>query len=235
MHEIQLKPTEAEFKVAVIAGADRLNAQAANAFLKTLEEPPPNSILILLSTEPSADFGNDFVALPALEFLHAKAPARSTRRKRSGWQIRRARGRRSRKACWAATACSTCCCKNSAKSGRAWMKRSPRVRRWKNTTRWKKICARNGRTNLTAGIEAEYRRHRADLLLLRAMVAARCVAAHAGRRQGTAAISRKFPARRLSPGGFRRARRWKICRRWSRRSGCCTPTCRRRSRWKSAC
>lgn len=53
MREIQLKPTEAEFKVAVIAGADRLNSQAANAFLKTLEEPPPKSVLILLSTEPS--------------------------------------------------------------------------------------------------------------------------------------------------------------------------------------
>ena len=53
MREIQLKPTEAQFKVAVIAGADRLNAQAANAFLKTLEEPPAKSVLILLSTEPS--------------------------------------------------------------------------------------------------------------------------------------------------------------------------------------
>jgi DNA polymerase-3 subunit delta' len=53
MREIQLKPTEAQFKVAVIVGADRLNAQAANAFLKTLEEPPAKSILILLSTEPS--------------------------------------------------------------------------------------------------------------------------------------------------------------------------------------
>jgi len=53
MQQIQLKPTEAEFKVAVIAGADRLNAQAANAFLKTLEEPPTNSVLILLSAEPS--------------------------------------------------------------------------------------------------------------------------------------------------------------------------------------
>jgi DNA polymerase-3 subunit delta' len=53
MREVQLKPTEAKFKVAIIAGADRLNAHAANAFLKTLEEPPANSILILLSTEPS--------------------------------------------------------------------------------------------------------------------------------------------------------------------------------------
>jgi DNA polymerase-3 subunit delta' len=53
MQQIQLKPAEANFKVAIIAGADRLNPQAANAFLKTLEEPPQNSILILLSTEPS--------------------------------------------------------------------------------------------------------------------------------------------------------------------------------------
>jgi DNA polymerase III subunit delta' len=52
MREIQLKPTEAVHKVAIIASADRLNPQAANAFLKTLEEPPANSVLILLSTEP---------------------------------------------------------------------------------------------------------------------------------------------------------------------------------------
>lgn len=49
---VNLKPTEAEFKIAVIVAADRLNQQAANAFLKTLEEPPQKSILILLSTEP---------------------------------------------------------------------------------------------------------------------------------------------------------------------------------------
>lgn len=52
MHEINLKPTEAEYKVAVIVAADRLNVQGANAFLKTLEEPPPKSVLILLATEP---------------------------------------------------------------------------------------------------------------------------------------------------------------------------------------
>ena len=50
--QIQLKPTEARYKVAVVSGADRMNAQAANAFLKTLEEPPARSVLILLSTEP---------------------------------------------------------------------------------------------------------------------------------------------------------------------------------------
>jgi DNA polymerase-3 subunit delta' len=49
---IGLKPNEASWKAAVIVGADRLNVHAANAFLKTLEEPPPNSILLLLTSEP---------------------------------------------------------------------------------------------------------------------------------------------------------------------------------------
>src|SRR5437870_4822955 len=40
MQVMNLKPTEAEYKVATIVAADRLNTQGANAFLKTLEEPP---------------------------------------------------------------------------------------------------------------------------------------------------------------------------------------------------
>jgi DNA polymerase-3 subunit delta' len=51
MREIQLKPAEAEYKVAVVVAADRMKTEGANAFLKTLEEPPPKSILILLTTE----------------------------------------------------------------------------------------------------------------------------------------------------------------------------------------
>lgn len=49
---IRLRPTEAEHKVAIMVAADRLNVQAGNAFLKTLEEPPAKSVMILLSTEP---------------------------------------------------------------------------------------------------------------------------------------------------------------------------------------
>ena len=47
-----MKPTESQYKVGVIVAADRMNEAAANAFLKTLEEPPPQSVLILLTTEP---------------------------------------------------------------------------------------------------------------------------------------------------------------------------------------
>lgn len=52
MQQINLKPTEAEWKLAVVVGADRLNMQSANAFLKTLEEPPSRSVIILATTEP---------------------------------------------------------------------------------------------------------------------------------------------------------------------------------------
>jgi DNA polymerase-3 subunit delta' len=41
-------------KVAIISEADRLQPQAANAFLKTLEEPPKDSLLLLLSALPEA-------------------------------------------------------------------------------------------------------------------------------------------------------------------------------------
>jgi DNA polymerase-3 subunit delta' len=49
---VNLKPTESQYKFGIIVAADRMNENAANAFLKTLEEPPPGSVLILLTTEP---------------------------------------------------------------------------------------------------------------------------------------------------------------------------------------
>lgn len=52
MQTIHLKPTVAQYKFGIIVAADRLNPQAANAFLKTLEEPPADSILVLLSNDP---------------------------------------------------------------------------------------------------------------------------------------------------------------------------------------
>ncbi len=49
-HDIALKPFLASRRVAVIDHADTLNEETANALLKTLEEPPPHSLLILLGT-----------------------------------------------------------------------------------------------------------------------------------------------------------------------------------------
>src|SRR5216684_4994451 len=53
-HSLQLCAEPGRCKVAIISEADRLVAQAANAFLKTLEEPPKDSLLLLLSALPEA-------------------------------------------------------------------------------------------------------------------------------------------------------------------------------------
>ena len=41
-------------QVGVIYGADRLRAESANAFLKSLEEPPPKTMYLLLTDQPDA-------------------------------------------------------------------------------------------------------------------------------------------------------------------------------------
>jgi DNA polymerase-3 subunit delta' len=45
-----LTPARGRYKVAIVDDADDLNDEAANAFLKTLEEPPPGAVLILIGT-----------------------------------------------------------------------------------------------------------------------------------------------------------------------------------------
>ncbi|MBN1688341.1 MAG: hypothetical protein JW893_04510 [Candidatus Omnitrophica bacterium] len=43
-----LKPYEGKWKVFILCGAERLTTDAANSLLKSLEEPPPNSVFLLL-------------------------------------------------------------------------------------------------------------------------------------------------------------------------------------------
>ena len=51
-HTLQLAAPGGRYKVGVICEADRMNEQAANAFLKTLEEPPKDTLLMLLTANP---------------------------------------------------------------------------------------------------------------------------------------------------------------------------------------
>jgi DNA polymerase III subunit delta' len=53
LHDISLKPFMGGRKIAIIDDADYLKAEGANALLKTLEEPPPRSVLILIGTSPA--------------------------------------------------------------------------------------------------------------------------------------------------------------------------------------
>ncbi len=51
--ELALTSHGGGYKVGIISPADALNRFAANALLKTLEEPPPRTLLILVASEPS--------------------------------------------------------------------------------------------------------------------------------------------------------------------------------------
>lgn len=50
-HDVHLKPIEAPRKVYVLEDAAGLKAESANAFLKTLEEPPADVVIVLLATD----------------------------------------------------------------------------------------------------------------------------------------------------------------------------------------
>jgi len=51
-NRLSLKPFEGRKKVVIIDDADTMNVFASNAFLKTLEEPPKDSLIILVSSKP---------------------------------------------------------------------------------------------------------------------------------------------------------------------------------------
>lgn len=53
-HELNLSTHEGRYRVAILTQFDAANLNAANAFLKTLEEPPPSVVLILTASEADA-------------------------------------------------------------------------------------------------------------------------------------------------------------------------------------
>lgn len=53
-HFFSLAPSEGGMRVAIIDAVDDLNRNAANAILKTLEEPPARSVLLLVCHAPGA-------------------------------------------------------------------------------------------------------------------------------------------------------------------------------------
>jgi len=76
-HALQMRSFFGARKVGIIFDADRLQPNAANAFLKTLEEPPGQSHLLLVSAQP--DQLLDTIASRCLEVpLRATAPPELT-------------------------------------------------------------------------------------------------------------------------------------------------------------
>lgn len=55
--EAFFRPFEGRMRVFIIDEAERMNLESANSILKTLEEPPPSSLLILVSNRPNELLG----------------------------------------------------------------------------------------------------------------------------------------------------------------------------------
>lgn len=79
--KLYVTPSVATQKVAIIYEADRMNIESSNAFLKTLEEPPARTTLMLLTTRP-------YALLPTIRsrVLHFRFPATATPLAADGWQ-----------------------------------------------------------------------------------------------------------------------------------------------------
>lgn len=78
--KVQVTAAVATRKVAIIHEADRMHLSAANIFLKTLEEPPANTTLLLLTNRP-------YALLPTIRsrMLHFRFASAATHVAYAGW------------------------------------------------------------------------------------------------------------------------------------------------------
>jgi DNA polymerase-3 subunit delta' len=72
--ELALTSHAGGYKVGVLTPADSMNRFAANALLKTLEEPPPHTLLVLVASQPSR---LPPTVLSRCQRLTVRAPARA--------------------------------------------------------------------------------------------------------------------------------------------------------------
>ena len=80
INKVQVSPAVSSRKVAILYEVDRMNVAAANIFLKTLEEPPANTTLLLVTTRP-------YALLPTIRsrVLHFRFPSTATPIAADGW------------------------------------------------------------------------------------------------------------------------------------------------------
>jgi DNA polymerase-3 subunit delta' len=80
INKVQVSAAVAPRKVAIIHEVDRMHLAAANIFLRTLEEPPANSTLLLVTTRP-------YALLPTIRsrVLHFRFPSAAAPILADGW------------------------------------------------------------------------------------------------------------------------------------------------------
>ena len=78
--KVQVSPSVSRRKVAILYDVERMNLQASNIFLKTLEEPPAHTTLLLLTTKP-------YALIPTIRsrVLHFRFPAERKPVEAQGW------------------------------------------------------------------------------------------------------------------------------------------------------
>ncbi len=78
--KLQVSPAVARRKVAILHEVDRMHLTAANVFLKTLEEPPAHTTLLLLTSRP-------YALLPTIRsrVLHFRFPSAGVPVAADGW------------------------------------------------------------------------------------------------------------------------------------------------------
>ncbi len=74
LRKLSVSASVAPHKVGIVYEADRMNVQTANAFLKTLEEPPAHTTLLLLTTRPYALLPTILSRVLRFRFVAAAAP-----------------------------------------------------------------------------------------------------------------------------------------------------------------
>ncbi len=84
-HEISLRPFAGRRKVAIIDDADTLGQEGANSLLKTLEEPPLDSVLILISTRLQRQLPTIRSRCQVVRFQPLSETCLSTLIMRQGW------------------------------------------------------------------------------------------------------------------------------------------------------
>ncbi|MBU2539905.1 DNA polymerase III subunit delta' [Patescibacteria group bacterium] len=67
---LSLKPYYSSFKVVLIDEAEKMNQEAQSCFLKTLEEPKGNTILILISSKPETLLTTIFSRCQVIKFFN---------------------------------------------------------------------------------------------------------------------------------------------------------------------
>ncbi len=72
--EIALRPYEGRRKIFLINNAHNFNSDSANAFLKTLEEPPGSSVIILITDKPRLLFRTIISRCQVVKFSELSRP-----------------------------------------------------------------------------------------------------------------------------------------------------------------